>query len=134
VGRPRAQLESQANNATLVHAQPKHPPTNSELRQIVDLETSLFTAQSEDNLGGEPDRAGARGGPLFLAFAAVSSPGFNSSPKFNPNAFNLYSRWINASGPNAAARQSIAPRRNVVQQASHEHFRRARFTTFGVRI
>src|SRR6267142_1253164 len=100
-------LKSQANNATLVHAQPKHPPTNSELRQIVDLETSLFTAQSEDNLAGSLIAQGARGGPLFLALQPFR-PGINSSPKFNPNAFNLYSRWINASGPNAAARQSIA--------------------------
>jgi len=100
-------LKSQANNATLVHAQPKHPPTNSELRQIVDLETSLFTAQSEDNLAGSLIAQGARGGPLFLALQPFR-PGINSSPKFNPNAFNLYSRWTNASGPNAAARQSIA--------------------------
>lgn len=100
-------LRSQAKNATLVHAQPKHPPTNSELRQIVNLETSLFSAQSEDNLAGSLIALGGRGGPIFLAFQPFR-PGINSGSKFNPNAFNLYSRWTNASGRNAAARQSIA--------------------------
>jgi cytochrome c peroxidase len=57
--------------------------------------------------GGKPDREGARGGPLFLALQPFR-PGINSGSKFNPNAFSLYSRWANASGPNAAARQSIA--------------------------
>jgi cytochrome c peroxidase len=100
-------LKSQASNATLVHAQSKHPPTNSDLRQIVDLETSLFTAQTEDNLAGRLWEQGARGGPIFLAFQPFR-PGINSGSKFNPNAFNLYSRWTNASGPKAEARQSIA--------------------------
>jgi cytochrome c peroxidase len=100
-------LRSQANNATLAHTQPKHPPTNSELRQIVDLETSLFTAQSEDNVAGSLIAQGARGGPIFLALQPFR-PGINSGAKFNPNAFSIYSRWTNAGGPNAAARQSIA--------------------------
>jgi cytochrome c peroxidase len=100
-------LRSQARNATLVHAQPSNPPTDAELRQIVNLETALFTAQSEDNLAGNLIAQGARGGPLFLALQPFR-PGINSGAKFNPNAFTLYSRWANASGPNAAALQSIA--------------------------
>jgi len=100
-------LRSQASNATLVHTQPKHPPTDSELRQIVDLETSLFTAQSEDDQAGRLFSRGARGGPIFLAFQPFR-PGINSGAKFDPNAFDLYSRWASAGGPDAAARQSVA--------------------------
>jgi len=100
-------LKSQARNATLVHAQPKHPPTESDLRQIVSLETSLFTAQSEDNQAANLMAQGAHGGPIFLALQPFY-PGINSGARFNPNAFSLYRRWSNASGPNAAARQSIA--------------------------
>ena len=100
-------LRSQAKDATLVHTQPKHPPTNAELQQIVDLETSLFTAQSEDNQAGSLIAQGARGGPLYLALQPFHL-NINTGAKFNPNAFNLYSRWANASGPDAATRQSIA--------------------------
>jgi cytochrome c peroxidase len=100
-------LRSQARNATLVHAQPKHPPTESELRRIVNLESSLFTAQSEDKLAGSLTSQGGRGGPVFLALQPFY-PGINSGSGFDPNAFALYSRWANASGPDAAARQSVA--------------------------
>ncbi len=100
-------LKSQARNATLVHTQPKHSPTDSDLREIVNLETSLFTAQTEDNLAGNLSSQGARGGPFFLALQRFY-PGINSGAKFNSNAFALYSKWANASGSNAAARQSIA--------------------------
>jgi len=124
-------LKSQANNATLVHAQPKHPD-EFELRQIVDLETSCLQ-RSQKTSAGSLIAQGARGGPLFLALQPFRL-GINSSPKFHPNAFKLYSGGPNASGPNAAARQSIARGENVVQQASHEHFRRAGFNEFGGRI
>ena len=100
-------LRSQARNATLIHAQPKHTPAESDLRQIVNLESSLFTAQSEDNQAGSLISQGARGGPLFLALQPFY-PGINSGARFNSKAFNLYPKWTNASGPNAAARQSIA--------------------------
>jgi cytochrome c peroxidase len=100
-------LRSQANNAILVHTQPTHPPADAQLRQIVGLETSLFTAQSEDDQAGNLISQGARGGPIFLALQPFRS-GINSGANFNPNAFNLYAKWANASGTNAAARQSIA--------------------------
>lgn len=100
-------LRSQAKDAILVHTEPKHPPTDSQLRQIVDLESSLFTAQSEDNQAGSLIAQGARGGPIFLALQPFRQ-GINSGAKFNANVFDLYSRWANAGGANAAARQSIA--------------------------
>jgi len=100
-------LRSQARNATLVHAQANHPPTDSELRQIVSLETSLLTAQSADNVAGNLGSQGARGGPVFLSMQRFY-PGINSGAEFTPNGFTLYPKWASASGPNAAAQQSIA--------------------------
>jgi cytochrome c peroxidase len=100
-------LRSQANTAILAHTQPIHSLTDAQLQQIVNLETSLFTAQSEDDLAGNLISQGGRGGPIFLALQPFRQ-GINSGATFNPNAFDLYSRWANASGTNAAARQSIA--------------------------
>lgn len=99
-------LQTQAKDAAVVHMQPSAPPADSALGQIVDLETSLFTAQSEDNLAGSLIAQGARGGPLFLALQPRSKA--NNGAGSDPSAFTLYSKWSNASGPNAAAQQAIA--------------------------
>jgi len=121
-------LKSQANNATLVHAQPKHPPTNSELRQIVDLETSLFTAQSEDNLAGSLIAQGARGGPLEMtarAFPGEVVEFATRDPRsgryfasvthgqFGPHLFytdDPTKKWQQAEGPAFPATGSLPPR------------------------
>src|SRR6266849_5458594 len=100
-------LKTQAMDATMVHAQPTTPPTNAQLTQIVSLETSLFTAQSVDNLAGDLTAQGANGGPVFLSTQAFS-PGINTGAAFTPNAFTLYPNWASASGANAAAQQSVA--------------------------
>lgn len=92
----------------LVHAQPAQSPTNSQLQQIVSLETLLFTAQSNDNLAEASTRE-ARVGPIFLALQPFY-PAINSGLKFNPNAFTLYPKWASVGGANSAARQSIARR------------------------
>ena len=101
-------LQSQARNATLVHAQPASPPTDSQLQQIVSLETSLFTAQSEDNLAGDLSFAGREWRSACSSRTQPFSPGINSGAGFNPNAFALYTNWASVSGSNAAAQQSIA--------------------------
>jgi len=100
-------LQSQARNATLVHAQPAQSPTDSQLQQIVSLETSLFTAQSEDGLAGNLSSRGARGGPVFLSQQPFY-PGINSGARFNPDVFTLYPNWTSVSGSDSAARQAIA--------------------------
>jgi hypothetical protein len=83
-------LQTQAKDTTLVHTQPTNPPTDTELTQIVSLETSLFTAQSVNNLAGDLTSQGANGGPEFLSTQRFS-PGINSGVGFNPNVFTLYS-------------------------------------------
>jgi cytochrome c peroxidase len=100
-------LKSQARNATLVHTQPNHPPKDSDLRDIVSLESGLFTAQSEDNLAGSLTAQGGRGGPAYLALQPFF-PGINSGKRFDPNAFKLYPKWVNVTGTKSAWQQSIA--------------------------
>jgi cytochrome c peroxidase len=100
-------LQTQAKDATLVHTQPNGAPTDVQLQQIVNLELPLFTAQSADTLAGDLTSQGVNGGPVFLSTQPFS-PGMNSGAGFDPNVFTLYSNWANASGANAAARQSIA--------------------------
>jgi cytochrome c peroxidase len=100
-------LKTQALDATMVHAQPATPPTDTQLQQIVTLETSLFTAQSADTQAGDVTAQGANGGPVFLSTQPFS-PGINTGAAFTPNAFTLYTNWASASGSNAAAQQSVA--------------------------
>jgi cytochrome c peroxidase len=100
-------LQTQAKDATLVHTQPAAAPTDAQLTQIVSLETSLFTAQSQDTLAGDLTAQGANGGPKFLSTQPFS-PGINSGTGFDPNVFNLYTQWASVSGSNAAAQQSVA--------------------------
>jgi len=100
-------LKTQALDATLVHTQPSGPPTDAQLQQIVNFESSLFTAQSVDSLAGSLTAQGANGGPVFLSTQPFSA-GINSGTGFDPNAFTLYTNWATASGSNAAAQQAVA--------------------------
>ena len=90
-----------------MHAEPTGPPTDAQLTQIVSLETSLFTAQSQDNLAGDLTAQGANGGAKFLSTLPFS-PGMNSGSAFDPDVFTLYSSWTSATGPNAASQQAVA--------------------------
>ena len=100
-------LKTQALDATTVHAQPTTPPTDAQLTQIVSLESSLFTAQSEDAQAGDLTAQGANGGPVFLSTVPFSA-GINSGTAFSPNVFSLYTSWAAATGSSAAAQQSVA--------------------------
>ena len=100
-------LKTQAQDATMVHTQPTAAPTDAQLTKIVSLETSLFTAQSQDSLAGDLTAQGANGGPVFLS-AQSFSPGVNSGAGFKPNVFTLYTNWASATGTNGAAQQSVA--------------------------
>lgn len=100
-------LKTQALDATLVHTQPSGPPTDAQLQQIVNFESSLFTAQSVDSMAGSLTAQGANGGPVFLSTQPFSA-GINSGTGFDPNAFTLYTSWATASGSNSAAQQAVA--------------------------
>jgi hypothetical protein len=93
-------LTTQAGNAAAVHAVPAAPPTAGQLQQIVSLETSLFTAQSDDSIAGSLTARGADGGPTNLS-QQTFFPGINPD---GVNVFALYPRWTGLSG-NAKANQ-----------------------------
>jgi cytochrome c peroxidase len=63
-----AALATQANAATLGHAEATERLTDDVKEEIVAFESALSHAQLVDNAAGRLDRAGARGGPVFLAF------------------------------------------------------------------
>ena len=92
-------LLSQALDATLGHAQAALTPTPAELRQIVDFETGLYTAQSLDRLAGGLGTHGATGGPVALSrqpfFIGINDPlGQNpTGAAFDPVAFTLFDAW-----------------------------------------
>jgi cytochrome c peroxidase len=105
-------LKTQAGNTTLVHTQPAQPPTDAQLQQIVDFESSLFTAQSADNLAQGLNTQEARGGPIFLSqqpFEVDSNPD-------GSNVFTLYSSWgkENGSGSSSAAGRAAIARGEVL--------------------
>ena len=101
-------LQTQAKDATLVHTQPDGPPTDAQLQQIVDLETSTVHRTVGRQSGRRPHRTGREWRSAVPFAPQPFSVGINSGPQFNPNAFTLYTSWTTASGTNAAAQQSIA--------------------------
>jgi cytochrome c peroxidase len=94
-------LTSQANDATLGHAQASEPPTAAQLQSIVAFESGVFTAQSFDSNAGPLDADGASGGPRSLQqqlasfFIGINDPfGLNpSAAAFTSNIFDLYAAW-----------------------------------------
>jgi hypothetical protein len=107
-------LTSQALDATQGHAQSAVNPTAAVLKQIVDFEAGLFTAQEVDTAAGTLIAEGGKGGSKRLSSQkykdGINSP-FVTRPKFNPQAFSLFagfakSRRMDAN--RAAARASIA--------------------------
>jgi hypothetical protein len=101
----RFDLEHQATDATVGHAQAAQAPTRDQQAAIVDLETTIFAAQISDQKAGDLTAGGAKGGPEALARQEFF-PGINSGP----NAFNLFDAWklVPAVDPVSAARLSIA--------------------------
>lgn len=88
-------LEQQAINATLGHAQATRAPTPAQLRQMVQFQSKIFSAQLIDAEAGRLDADGAKGGPIHL---------YRQTPEqaFGP-AFDEYDRW----GRSADKRRSI---------------------------
>lgn len=111
-------LADQAAGATLGHAQATQAPTAAQQQQIVEFETSLFSAQVNDLQAGDLDAFGATGGPVPLSkqtfFLGINDPlgGNPTGAPFNPKIFNLFDSWANIpgsqNGENTLARQSIA--------------------------
>jgi len=107
-------LTSQALDATRGHAQSAVDPSPAVLKQIVDFEFGLFTAQVSDSIAGTLITDGGKGGPKALSSErykeGINNP-FVTRPRFNEQAFSLFSGFTRGRriDPNrAAARASIA--------------------------
>ena len=104
-------LESQANDATITHAQGTGL-TAQEQQAIVNFELSTFTAQQVDAAAGDLSQNGGQGGAKALAaqqFTAGEN-NFLGGAGFNQNVFTLYTAWESLTGtdPQSLARESIA--------------------------
>jgi cytochrome c peroxidase len=92
-------LMAQATDATLGHAQALHPPSDTQLQQIVAFQGNLFFAQSVDREAGPLNAAGALGGPRLLwgapFYLGINDPlGLNPlGVPFDPQAFTIYRAW-----------------------------------------
>jgi hypothetical protein len=111
-------LESQARDATLGHAQASVAPTDTQVRQIVDFETGILTAQVYDRRAKELNRDGAHGGTddlvkqLAVFYPGTNDP-FGENPKgyaFTSRIFSLYDAWVDTKGRGdvGKARRAIA--------------------------
>jgi cytochrome c peroxidase len=101
-------LASQANDATTGHAQGP-ALTEEQAQEIVDFESSLYTAQAIDTNAGSLSSGGASGGPTALSqqsfYLGINDP-LGGNPKgvpFNPSAFTVFDAWKNSSDPSRAA-------------------------------
>src|SRR5579864_4334640 len=111
-------LFSQANDATLGHAQADEPLTPTQQQQIVDFETGIFTAQVFDNGANDLTAAGAIGGPVELAqelpdfFIGINDPlGHNpTGAPFTNEIFDLYGAWSSLSSDDQVSenREAVA--------------------------
>src|SRR6266496_2701450 len=105
-------LTNQATDATLGHAQGASAPTPQQLSQIVAFETSLYTAQANDQHAGDLNVRGATGGPENLAkqnFYVGINDSLGGDPggdAFSSHVFSDYDAWANLTG--SPSRQSIA--------------------------
>ncbi len=94
-------LQSQATDATLIHAQANTTPTPAQVSQMVAFESGIFTAQAFDNEALVLKALEATGGPVALSaelpkfFIGVNDPvGLNpKGTPFDPNIFDLYKPW-----------------------------------------
>ena len=111
-------LVAQAVDATVRHAQGT-APSSAQLREIVDFELGLVTAQVRDHAAGSLRAGGARGGPGALARQPFcigiidplgmrpSMPGacLATSRQLDPVVFTLFGAWAGAASDE---RQAIA--------------------------
>lgn len=104
-------LTSQALDATRGHAQSANDPSAATLKQIVDFESGLFTAQVSDDVAGTLIAQGGKGGPQKLSGQSYKA-GINDpfSRKFKPpfSLFAGFAKSRNMEPERAAARASIA--------------------------
>jgi cytochrome c peroxidase len=121
----RASLETQANDATLVHAQADGPLSDEQKKQIVDFELGLFTAQDFDFKVGFLNDNNAKGNPVNLSmtdfFVGINDPlGLNpQGTAFTLDVFGLYRPWLGPANSNSPALQNVS----LINELKKEHDR-----------
>ena len=108
-----ADLTQQALDATMIHAQAARAPTDAQLRDIVQFELGLFTAQAHDAKAGSLRADGGGGGPIELA-GQLYYPGINDSlgadpdgTAFNPAATTLFAAWADVGSDGGDYREEL---------------------------
>ena len=113
----RQDLAHQANTATRGHAASTRDLSAEEVNGIVDFEIHLFAAQAHDNVAGNLQTHGARGGPRALSrqpfFIGINDPvGLNpTGAPFDPSVFTLFDPWADLHDGRdviTAARRAVA--------------------------
>jgi cytochrome c peroxidase len=108
-------LQSQAADATSIHAQAAAPPSAAQIDQIVAFESAQLTAQSHDQEAGNLSAAGATGGPGGLAatladfFQGINDP-LGGNPKATPFTniiFTLYDAWAGVASSELDGRPAV---------------------------
>ncbi len=111
-GTPTDALLSQANDATLGHAQASAPLTSDQRLQIVSFEGSMFTAQVRDDDAGTLDRTIVAGGPIAVAaypfYLGMNDP-FSIDPSaFDDEAMHIFDNWEEENFPTSAPTYTAA--------------------------
>jgi hypothetical protein len=93
-------LATQANNATLGHAEAMQELTEEQREAIVAFESGLFTAQIYDNNAGKLTARKAKGGPkkleeveYYFGINDTVDGDYHTREDFNPIAMTLYDAW-----------------------------------------
>ncbi|QOJ24487.1 MAG: hypothetical protein HRU78_13235 [Gammaproteobacteria bacterium] len=93
-------LGTQANHATLGHAEALRDLTNEERDAIVAFESGLFTTQIRDNDAGDLTEEDALGGPkvltkqkYYFGINDTLAGDYKTHKPFNPNVMSLYDSW-----------------------------------------
>lgn len=108
-GTLRQNLSQQAIDATLGHAQAAQPPSPEQVKQIVDFEIAMYTAQAAGQKLGDLSAGGGNAGAMNLA-AQEFYEGINDVLGADPNgrpfdsvAFTTFKGWLNSPDPNKAS-------------------------------
>jgi hypothetical protein len=107
------ELETQASDATVIHAQGK-PLTDAQRSSVAAFIVGLASAQTFDRAAGHLHEDGARGGPeeiLAQPFYIGINDNFGDSKTgapFNPVVFNLYDAWTCSCDRDGDARRAVA--------------------------
>jgi hypothetical protein len=86
-------LMSQANNATLTHAEAGSSLNAAVLTSIVDFALSLFTAQETENAAGSVSIGGANGGSLFLSTVPFTVAENRAPSPIRTDVFHAFDAW-----------------------------------------